>query len=99
MTTAPSPGTCTVLTTSAPDELRTIHDRTRLLVPRTGWHRWLDRHLDDPGADLLMAGGAGVLDAWPVGPDVGNVRLDGPHLTAPVPPHVPLEQLSLDLPG
>ena len=26
----------------------------------------------------------GVLDAWPVGPDVGNVRNNGAHLVEPV---------------
>ena len=71
--------TCTVLTTSAPDDLGEIHDRTPLLVPRAAWTTWLDPYLADPG-DLLVPGVPGVLDAWPVGKDVGNVRNDGPQL-------------------
>ena len=76
--------TCTVLTTSAPDELGAIHDRTPLLVPRSAWGTWLDPSLPDPG-DLLVPGVAGVLDAWPVGSAVGNVRNDGPELAEPLP--------------
>ena len=75
--------TCTVLTTSAPDELGEIHDRTPLLVPRPAWATWLDPSLADPG-DLLVPGVPGVLDAWPVSKDVGNVRNDGAHLVLPV---------------
>jgi putative SOS response-associated peptidase YedK len=83
--------TCTVLTTEAADELGQIHDRTPLLVPREDWDRWLDPTVDDPGGDLLVPGTPGVLDAWPVGAAVGNVRNDGPELTAPVdlPPSEP----------
>jgi putative SOS response-associated peptidase YedK len=74
--------TCSVLTTSAPDELGEIHDRTPLLVPRADWARWLDPAVPDPGEDLLVPGTPGVLDAWPVDPAVGNVRVDGPQLAA-----------------
>ena len=84
---------CTVLTTSAPDELGEIHDRTPLLVPREHWARWLDPGLEHPGEDLLVPGTAGVLDAWPVRPDVGNVRNDGPHLVEPVTPEPTLLDL------
>ncbi|MCW2585131.1 MAG: yedK [Frankiales bacterium] len=77
--------TCTVITTTAPDELGEIHDRTPLLVPRDQWARWLDPEVPDPGEGLLVPGTPGVLDAWPVGKDVGNVRNNGPHLVAPVP--------------
>jgi putative SOS response-associated peptidase YedK len=76
--------TCTVLTTSAPDERGEIHDRTPLLVPRADWRRWLDPEVPDPGRDLLRPGVPGVLDAWPVSTAVGNVRHDGPELVRPV---------------
>lgn len=74
--------TCTVITTSAPDDLGEIHDRTPLLVPRESWSVWLDPSVADPG-DLLVPGTAGVLDAWPVSKDVGNVRNDGAYLVEP----------------
>jgi putative SOS response-associated peptidase YedK len=75
--------TCTVLTTSAPDDLGEIHDRTPLLVPEELWAVWLDPEVTDPDA-VLVPGTPGVLDAWPVGPEVGNVRNNGPHLVDPV---------------
>jgi putative SOS response-associated peptidase YedK len=77
--------TCTVITTDAADELGHIHDRTPLLVPRESWERWLDPAVEDPGDDLLVPAVGGSLDAWPVGPEVGNVRHDGPELAQPVP--------------
>jgi putative SOS response-associated peptidase YedK len=76
--------TVTVITTSAPDELGEIHDRSPLLVPREHWSRWLDPAVEDPG-DLLVPGVSGAVDAWPVSRAVGNVRNDGPELVEPVP--------------
>jgi putative SOS response-associated peptidase YedK len=76
--------TCTVITTEAADELGHIHDRTPLLVPKDAWARWLDPAVEDPGEDLLVPGTPGVLDAWPVGRAVGNVRNNGPELVQPV---------------
>src|SRR3954447_3081250 len=75
--------TCTVITTSAPDDLGEIHDRTPLLVPKEHWDVWLDRSVPDPG-ELLIPGTPGVLEAWPVGKEVGNVRNNGPELVDPV---------------
>ena len=76
--------TCTVVTTDAADEHGDIHDRTPLLVHRQDWDRWLDPELTEPGSDLLVPGTPGVLDAWTVGPAVGNVRNNGPELVQPV---------------
>jgi putative SOS response-associated peptidase YedK len=81
--------TCTVITTSASDELGHIHDRTPLLVPRTDWPRWLDPTVEDPGAHLLVPAVGGALDAWPVSPAVGNVRNDGAELVQPLEPEQP----------
>ncbi len=77
--------TCTVVTTTAPDEHAEVHDRTPLLVPPEHWATWLDPEVEDPG-DLLVAGVGGVLDAWPVGKAVGNVRNNSPSLVLPVDP-------------
>lgn len=81
--------TCTVITTSAADELGHIHDRTPLLVPPSDWDRWLDPAVEDPGQHLLVPAVDGALEAWPVGAAVGNVRNDGPEL---VQPHLEPEQ-------
>ncbi len=75
--------TCTIITTTAPDDLGQIHDRAPLLVPREHWSLWLDPSVPDPG-DLLIPGTAGLLDVWPVGAAVGNVRNNDRSLNAPV---------------
>ena len=75
--------TCTIITTSAPDDLGEIHDRAPLLVPKEHWGVWLDRTVGDPG-QLLIPGTPGLLDAWPVGKAVGSVRNNGPELIEPV---------------
>jgi putative SOS response-associated peptidase YedK len=75
--------TCTIITTSAPDDLGEIHDRAPLLVPKEHWGVWLDRTVADPG-QLLIPGTPGLLDAWPVGKAVGSVRNNGPELIEPV---------------
>jgi putative SOS response-associated peptidase YedK len=76
--------TCTIITTEAADELGHIHDRTPLLVQKDAWGRWLDPAVEDPGQDLLVPGTPGVLDAWPVGKAVGNVRNNAPELVQPL---------------
>jgi putative SOS response-associated peptidase YedK len=77
--------TCAIITTSAADDLGEIHDRTPMLVPKEKWERWLDPEVTDPEA-LLVPGTPGLLDAWPVSPDVGNVRNNGAYLVEPVDP-------------
>ncbi len=78
--------TCTVITTQAADDHGEIHDRTPLLVPREAWTRWLDPGQPDPGDGVLVPGAPGVLEAWPVGAAVGNVRNNGAELVQPLGP-------------
>jgi putative SOS response-associated peptidase YedK len=78
--------TCTVLTTSAEDDLGRIHDRMPLLVERQRYHAWLDPAKDDPDElrGLLVPAAPGRLTAWPVSTDVNNVRNNNPHLVEPI---------------
>ncbi|PZG23612.1 DUF159 family protein [Micromonospora craterilacus] len=78
--------TFSVVTTDALGELAEVHDRMPLLLPPDRWATWLGA-AGDP-AELLapppldwLAG----LEVRPVGPAVGDVRNDGPELTARVP--------------
>ena len=79
--------TCTVLTTSATDDLGRIHDRMPLLVERERYAEWLDPRVDDPAVltSLLVPAAPGRLTAYPVSTEVNNVRNDGPHLVDPIP--------------
>ena len=76
--------TSCVLTTAAVGELARVHDRMPLMLPPARWSQWLSGPdpqalLAPPAAELLAA-----LEIRPVGPAVGDVRNDGPHLIDPV---------------
>jgi putative SOS response-associated peptidase YedK len=76
--------TCTVLTTTAEDELGHIHDRMPLMVARDRWAEWLDP--TRPGdTGLLVPAAPGSLEAYPVATLVNNVRNNGPELVDPLP--------------
>jgi putative SOS response-associated peptidase YedK len=92
--------TCTVLTTTAEDELGHLHDRMPLLVQPDRWQAWLDPDLDgsaDPAALLgLLVPAApdsgSSLEAYPVSREVNSVQNNGPQLVQPIPvedPQVP----------
>ncbi len=78
--------TCTIITTTATDELGHIHDRMPMQVRRADWDFWLDPALSDPLAvhDLLHAPGPDEMTAWAVSKAVGNIRNDSPELTEPI---------------
>ena len=77
--------TFSVLTTAALGELAEVHDRMPLLLSPERWSSWLassdepERLLAPPSVGQLSA-----LEVRPVGPAVGDVRNDGPGLTARV---------------
>jgi putative SOS response-associated peptidase YedK len=78
--------TCTVLTTSAEDDLGHIHDRMPLLVEPDRYAAWLDpttSAADDLKA-LLVPAAPGRLEAYPVSTQVNNVRNNGAELLDPL---------------
>lgn len=77
---------CSIITTRAADALGHIHDRMPMVIARAAWSDWLDPALTDPGValDLLRVTDADQLEAYAVGPAVGNVRTDGPELVEPL---------------
>lgn len=79
--------TCTLLTTSANDDLGHIHERMPLMVTPDRYDAWLDPAHDDPESlrALLTPAAPGVLEAYPVSRAVSNVRNNGPHLLDPLP--------------
>ena len=78
--------TCTVLTTSAEDDLGHIHDRMPLLVERERYAAWLDPGATAPEElrSLLVPAAPGRLEAYPVSTQVNNVRNNGPDLVVPL---------------
>ncbi|WP_433497822.1 SOS response-associated peptidase [Sphaerimonospora sp. CA-214678] len=75
--------TCTVITTTAEDEVGHIHDRMPMTIERDRWAEWLDPRTEDP-AGLLVAAGPDRLRAHPVSTAVNNVRNNGPELLEPL---------------
>lgn len=74
--------TCTIITTDATDAAGRVHPRMPLTIAREDWEAWLDPSHQDTHElrDLLVAPGAGHLDAKAVSLTVNNVRNNGPHL-------------------
>jgi putative SOS response-associated peptidase YedK len=87
--------TCTVLTTTAEDEVGRIHDRMPLLVEPERYAAWLDPSRTDPDElkGLLVPASPGRLEAYPVTTLVNSVRNNGPELVEPL----PLDDLPADL--
>jgi len=90
--------TCSVLTTGARGALAAVHDRMPLLLPSDRWAEWLN---GGPGsADLLVPPADEMIariEIRPVGPAVGNVRNNGPQLTARAPADQPQDHQELTL--
>jgi len=81
--------TCTIVTTAANTRLAPVHDRMPLIVPPSGYARWLDPQLADV-ADLIVAFPPADVAWYPVSPRVNNVHHDDAslilHTGAPVAP-------------
>ncbi len=78
--------TCTVITTTAEDELGRIHDRMPMFIEKDRWSDWLDPALTAvPDAKrLLVPASPDRLQAYPVSTEVNDVRHNGPDLLLPV---------------
>ena len=78
--------TCAVITTTATDSTGHIHDRSPLLLPQDIIDTWLDPLLIDSEHVRALVASVPRQHLVPriVGPAVGNVRNDGPHLIEPV---------------
>jgi putative SOS response-associated peptidase YedK len=80
--------TCTIVTVDSFGALTGIHDRMPLVLPRSGWARWLDPAVRDP-AELLkpwdeVAGEH--LELRPVSTEVNDSTHEGPQLLEPADP-------------
>lgn len=77
---------CTILTTEANDDLRSIHQRMPVILLADRYDAWLDPALRDPTRlrDALKPLPAGLLAACPVSTHVNNVRNDDPRCVEPV---------------
>lgn len=81
---------CTIITTAANEDLASVHDRMPVILSPPVWSPWLDEANDDLTGlgELLVPAPKGLLELYPVGPDVGSVANDGAHLMARVAPDI-----------
>ncbi|RZI89642.1 MAG: SOS response-associated peptidase, partial [Microbacterium sp.] len=79
--------TCTVITTTATDDVGRIHDRMPLMLTRDAYDDWLDPspRPTDELLGLLQPAAPGLLEAFPVSTLVSNVANNGPELVEPLP--------------
>ena len=73
---------CTIITTSANDLLRPIHDRMPVILPRDAEDFWLDGSVDDPAAlgSVLTPYEDEAMEAYEVSSLVNSVANDGPEV-------------------
>ncbi|GIP41167.1 putative SOS response-associated peptidase YoqW [Paenibacillus sp. J31TS4] len=71
-------GTCTILTTSPNALVEPVHNRMPVILDPTNEAAWLDKALRDPAVlqPMLAPYPAEEMTAYPVSPDVGNVKND-----------------------
>jgi putative SOS response-associated peptidase YedK len=80
---------CAIVTTAAAtDDLRALHDRMPVVLPRTAEAAWLDPGLTDPAAvlPLLYHPDAARLRRWPVSPAVNRSGSSDPAFVLPLNP-------------
>jgi putative SOS response-associated peptidase YedK len=82
---APRIRSCVIITTSANDVVRPVHDRMPVLLPENAWAEWLDRRQprSRPDADVARARAASELEAWAVTTLVNKPEHNGPELLEP----------------
>jgi putative SOS response-associated peptidase YedK len=71
---------CCILTTTANELVRPVHDRMPVILPAQHWSAWLETQAQDAAAlvPLLRPFPSEAMRAYPVGPLVSNPRNDGP---------------------
>ena len=85
---SPWVASCTIITRAASDALGQIHERTPVIVPQELHRDWLGPQVTAAAdvRDLLAGIPDPTLVPRLVGPEVGNVRNDGPGLIRPIDP-------------
>lgn len=80
----PALDTFTILTTGPNTTCAPIHDRIPVILAQEDWAKWLATPEDRKS--LLRAFPSELMECWPVGKAVGNVRNEGEALIARIQP-------------
>jgi putative SOS response-associated peptidase YedK len=78
--------TCTILTTTANDLVRPLHERMPVILPLAFYDDWLEPHADAPQwlQTALRPYPAEEMEAVPISSWVNNARHEGPECVRPV---------------
>lgn len=76
--------TCLLITTTANDRMRPVHDRMPVILPEARWGEWLDpdNHDTERLSQQLVPAPEDVLDMYPVSTAVNRPANNGPELIA-----------------
>ena len=76
---------CTIITTTANDLLRPVHDRMPVVLPREMEALWLDNNVDDPNmlASVLTPYADDAMQVYEVSDLVNSAANDGPEVIEP----------------
>ncbi len=71
---------CTIITTTANEMMKPLHDRMPVILPAEAWPIWLDTEFKDKAdlQDLLRPCDSDVLEAYPVSTLINNPRNESP---------------------
>ena len=72
----------TIVTTSANETLRPLHERMPVILEPVDWATWLGATAGDPAG--LLRPSTAALRTWRIGTSVNNVRNDAPGMLEPV---------------
>ena len=77
---------CTIITTSSNDLMRSIHDRMPVILPPEAWETWLTplQLPDDDLLSILKLFSSEQMQLWAVSPAVGKISNQGEQLIQPV---------------
>lgn len=76
----------TILTTTASEALRALHERMPVVLEPADWPLWLGEVADaEAGIAALLRPSAAAFRVWAVSTQVNNVRNDAAHLLDPAP--------------
>ncbi len=75
-TEEPAITTCTIITTTANEQIASLHDRMPVILEPENWKKWLEA---DPvnRAKMLVPADNGILEIYPVATQVNNARYQG----------------------
>jgi putative SOS response-associated peptidase YedK len=89
--------TCTIITTTANETMKPVHDRMPVILPPERWDQWLDPTMNDTDAlaKFLVPAPSSLLTLYPVSTAVNHVRNKGAELIVPQTDSPVSRQLSL----